>query len=234
VVPDKFNAVDNYRTYAPNYGSISQVYNGVELNASARLHNGFQVQGGAVTGQRVSDYCEVRAKLPEQNGTFSTGSELPGYSPTNPYCHYAPGFDTRLTGVGTYTIPKIDVLLSGSITSSPGIPLRADWSVPSAIVAQTLGRPLAGNVANVTVNLLKPDDMRSDRVNELDVRFAKNLRFGRTRANIALDLFNAINSDVIIFPNQAFVPGGSWLAPTGRVDPVMTARTAKITVQYDF
>jgi hypothetical protein len=43
-----------------------------------------------------------------------------------------------------------------------------------------------------------------------------------------------LNSDTIIFPNQAFVPGGAWLAPTGRVDPVMTARTAKITVQYDF
>ena len=131
-------------------------------------------------------------------------------------------------------MPKIDVLVSAALTSSPGIPLRADWTVSSAVVAQSLGRPLAGNVANVTVNLLKPDDLRSDRVNELDFRVAKILRFGRTRANIALDLYNALNLDTIIFPNQAFVPGGAWLAPTGRVDPVMTARTAKITVQYDF
>jgi len=210
------------------------MYNGIEFNVAARLKNGFQLQGGGVTGQRVSDYCEVRAKLPEQNGVFSTGSELPNYSPTNPYCHYAPGFDTRLTGVGTYTIPKVDVAFSAAVTSSAGIPLRADWSVSTAIVAQSLGRPLSGNVANVTVNLLKPDDMRSDRVNQLDLRVAKILRLGRTRANIALDLFNALNLDTIIFPNQAFVPGGAWLAPTGRVDPVMTARTAKFTIQYDF
>ena len=89
-------------------------------------------------------------------------------------------------------------------------------------------------MANVTVNLLKPEDMRSDRVNEFDLRIAKILKLGRTRANIALDLYNALNVDTIIFPNQAFVPGGAWLAPTGRVDPVMTARTAKLTVQYDF
>jgi hypothetical protein len=234
VVPSKFNAVDNYRTYAPNYGTISQMYNGIEFNVAARLRNGFQVQAGGVTGQRVTDYCEVRAKLPEQTGVFSTGSEVPNFSPTNPYCHYAPGLDTRLTGVGTYTIPKIDVALSGSVTSSAGLPLRADWSVSSATAAQWLGRPLAGNVTNVTVNLLKPGDMRSDRVNEVDVRIAKLLRFGRTRANVAMDLYNALNSDVIIFPNQAFTPGGAWLAPTGRVDPVMTARTAKVTVQYDF
>src|SRR5262249_12620267 len=148
VVPSKFNTVDNYRTYAPNYGSISQMYNGVEINVAARLRNGFQVQAGSVTGQRVTDYCEIRAKLPEQTGVFSTGSELPMYSPTNPYCHYAPGFDTRMTGVGTYTVPKIDVLVSGSLTSSPGIPLRADWTIPSAVVAQWLRRPPAGGGAD--------------------------------------------------------------------------------------
>ena len=86
----------------------------------------------------------------------------------------------------------------------------------------------------MVVNLLKPDDLRSDRVNQLDFRVAKILRLGRTRANIALDLFNALNFDTILVPNQAFIPDGAWLTPTGTQTPVMTARTAKITVQYDF
>jgi hypothetical protein len=30
--------------------------------------------------------------------------------------------------------------------------------------------------------------------------------------------------------NQAFIPGGAWLVPTS----VLTARTAKFTLQYDF
>jgi hypothetical protein len=234
VVPEKQSAVDNLRTYAPEYGNISQVYNGVDVNVAARLRNGVQLQLGTNTGQRVTDYCEVRAKLPEQTGAFSTGSEVAAYSPTNPYCHYAPGIDTRVTLAGTYTVPKIDVVVSGTMLSSPGLVLRADWSVPSAVAAQSLGRPLSNSAPNVTVNLLKPDDMRSDRANQLDLRVGKVLRYGRFRANVALDLYNALNFDTILVPNQAFIPNGAWLTPTGTQTPVMTARTAKITVQADF
>jgi hypothetical protein len=239
VVPDKFSAVDNFRTYARN-GEISQVYNGVDINIAARIRSGTQLQIGTNTGQRVTDYCAVRAALPEQgqgmaNGlVFSTGSEVPAYSPTNPYCHYAPGIDTRVTLAGSYTIPKIDVLVSGAMLSTPGIPLRADWTVSSATVQQWLGRPLSGNTPNVRVNLLKPDDMRSDRATQLDIRVGKILRFGRTRTNVGLDLYNALNADTILVPNQAFIPNGAWLTPTGTQTPVMTARTAKITVQADF
>ena len=75
---------------------------------------------------------------------------------------------------------------------------------------------------------------RSDRATHLDIRVGKILRFGRTRANVALDLYNALNADTILVPNQAFIPNGAWLTPTGTQTPVMTARTAKITVQADF
>ncbi len=72
--------------------------------------------------------------------------------------------------------------------------------------------------------------MRSPRVNILDFRVGKILRFGDTRANIALDLYNALNLDTVVTQNFNFVPNGAWLVPT----EVLTARTAKITVQYDF
>jgi hypothetical protein len=236
---NKFGQTNNYVTYASNYGNISQVYNGVDAVVNARLRN-VQFQGGFSSGERVTDYCAVRALLPELGqglplgATFSTGSEVPNFSPANPYCHYAPGITTRYTGAGTYTIPKIDVLFSGVITSSPGIPLAANWSVPTATIAQTLGRPLAGNAPNVTINLLSPGQIYADRVNELDFRAAKILRFGRTRLNVAIDLLNALNLSTILVPNQAYNPTGPWLAPTGSQTPVMTARTGKITVQFDF
>ena len=234
VNPAKFGQTNNYVTYGSNYGTISQMYNGVDLSVAARLRNGFQVQAGASSGARVTDYCSVRAQLPELTGAFSTGSEVPAFSSVNPYCRYAPGVTTRFTSTGTYTIPKIDTLFSAVLTSSPGLPLAANWTVSSAVVAQSLGRPLAGNAANVTVNLLQPGQMFSDRVNELDLRVGKALRFGRTRLNVALDLLNALNLSTILVPNQAFIPGGAWLTPTGSQTPVMTARTAKFTVQYDF
>jgi hypothetical protein len=231
VKPERFaSAADNLRTYAPDYGTMSQIYNGVDVNVSARLQNGLTLRAGSSTGQRVTDYCEVRARLPEQTGGFSTGSEVPAFGPTNPYCHHAPGVTTRLTGSGAYTIPRLDVLVSGTFQSTPGEPLAANWNVTNAIAQGALGRPLAAAGGSVVVNLLQPGERTADRVNQLDFRVGKILRLRSHRANVSLDLYNALNVDTVLGYNQTFVPGGNWLVPTS----VMTARTAKITVQYDF
>ncbi len=228
--PDVARLQDDYRTYAPDFGTTSQVYNGVDINVSARLRGGVQLQAGTSTGQRVTDYCEVRARLPEQTGGFSTGSEVPGYSPTNPYCHHAPGVTTRMTAAGTYIVPKVDVLVSGTFQSQPGIPLSANYNVPNSVATAALGRPLSNNAQFVTVNLLEPGTQRAARDNRIDVRMGKILRFGGRQANISLDVYNLLNLDTVLTYNQTFVPGGNWLVPTS----VLTARTAKVTVQFDF
>jgi hypothetical protein len=237
VNPNKFGQTNNLRTYAPNYGTISSVYNGLELSVTARMRNSLNLQAGSSTGQTVTDYCDVRAKLPEQGyglptgQTFATASDVPAYAATNPYCHFAPGITTRFTALASYTIPRLDVQVAGTVQSNPGIPLQANWVVSNAIASQSLGRNLgAGANSNITVNLLAPDQMRSDRVNQLDIRVGKILRLGTERAQISLDLYNALNVDTVLTYNQAFIPGGAWLVPT----MVLTARTAKLTVQYDF
>jgi hypothetical protein len=193
------------------------MYNGVDVNVAARLLGGLQVQGGTSTGQQVTDSCAVRDKLPEQ-------------ASTNPYCHNAPGITTRATAAGSYVVPRIDVQIAATFTSSPGVPLSANWNVPSAVAALSLGRPLSGNATSVNVNLLAPGDRRSSRVNILDFRFGKLLRYGDKRANIAIDLYNILNLDTVLNQNSTFVPGGQWLVPT----EVLTPRTAKLTLQYDF
>jgi hypothetical protein len=187
------------------------------INLSARPRNGLTVQGGLNTGKTVIDTCEIRAQLPET-------------AVTNPYCHNDPGLVTRTSGLVAYTLPKIDVLVSGTFRSDPGLVLAANYAVPSALVAQSLGRPVAGNVANVTVNLLAPGDVWGDRVNELDLRVAKILRFGRTRTNVGLDLYNVLNSSAVLNSNQTFIPNGSWLRPT----LVLTSRFAKVSATIDF
>jgi Carboxypeptidase regulatory-like domain len=230
VNPAKFGQTNNYVTYAPAYGNISQMYNGVDVSIAARIREGLQLQAGSSTGEQVTDYCPVRAQLPEQSGSFYSSSAVPAYSPTNPYCHYAPGITTRLTSAGTYTIPKLDVVVSEVFQSSPGIPLQANWNVPSATAALTLGRPLAGNAPNVVVNLLAPGQLWSPRVNELDTRVGKILRFGSKRVTVSLDVYNVLNLSTPLTYNQTYIPGGQWLAPTS----VLTARTAKFTLQYEF
>jgi hypothetical protein len=153
----------------------------------------------------------------------------------NPYCHVEPGNTTRFTGAGSYIVPKVDVQLAATFQSSPAEPLQANWTVSSAIVQQWLGRPLSGSAPNVSVNLLAPDQMRGPRVNQLDLRVGKVLRFGQQRATVSLDMFNFLNADTVLTYNQAYTAptataGSNWLVPNS----VLTARTAKITVQYDF
>ena len=191
-----------------------------------------QLQAGSSTGQQVTDYCEIRTQLPEQvsSGAANVGAGI-AFNPVNPYCHVAPGVTTRATALGTYTVPKLDVQISGTLQNSPGLPVAANYTYTNAQVRQWLGRDLAqGANGQITVNLLEPGAIYSDRVNEVDVRVGKNLRFGKTRGQVALDVYNLLNANTAITLNQTLQVGGLWLAPTA----IMTARIAKITVQWDF
>ena len=141
-----------------------------------------------------------------------------------------PPFRTQLKGLASYAIPKIDVQVSGALQSLPGGSLSANYNFPNAVVAQTLGRSLSGNAQFANVNLVQPGDVYGDRVNQIDIRAGKILKFGRTRTQFSLDLYNTLNSSAIQTYNQNFIVGGAWLTPT----LILPARFAKITVQIDF
>ena len=140
VNPDKFGVTDDYRTYSPAYGNVSQVYNGVDFSVNARLRNGLQVQAGTSTGQTVVDACEVRDKLPEQ---VSTGAASAGGipQPGEPVLsHRARHHDAIHFRRIVYIVPKLDVQVAFTLTSSPGVPLQANWNIPNAVARQWLGR----------------------------------------------------------------------------------------------
>ncbi len=217
VVPERFGQTSNNITLADSFGEQYQRYNGMLVNVSARLGSGLQFQGGINTGKTVMDNCAVRAVLPE-------------LSPTGPYCHNDPGWITRGSGLASYTLPKIDVLVSGTFRSDPGLPLSANYAVPAAAVAQSLGRLPSGGAPNVVVNLIAPGERFGDRVNEIDLRIAKVLRFGRTRTNIGVDVYNVMNASAALSYNQTFIPGGTWLTP----QMILTPRFAKVSAQIDF
>jgi hypothetical protein len=226
VTADGFaRAASNNITFSDNFGGQSQVYNGVLINLSARAANGLTFQGGINTGRTVQDFCGLRANLPELS--IGGGGTV---GPTNPYCENDPGFITKVTGLASYTLPKIDVLVAATLRSDQGAPLRATYNAPAAAVSAALGRPV--NVAGTTVpiDLVAPGEVWGDRVNELNFRFAKVVRFGRTRTHVGLDVFNVLNSDAILTYNQTFTPGGAWLAPQS----VLTPRFMKLSAQIDF
>ena len=232
VVQGKFGQTSNNITLAENFGEQYQRYNGMLVNVSARLGAGVQFQGGVNTGKTVQDNCDVRAQLPELT---TTGGVNPTVNVGNPNCHSDPGFVTKATALGSYTVPKIDVLVSGTLRSDQGAPLAANWNAPVAIVSAALGRPAAVAGTTVPISLVRPGQVWGDRVNALDLRFAKILRFGRVRYNVGVDIINATNADTILTYNQSFNPAitagsGAWLAPTS----VLTPRFVKLGAQIDF
>ena len=58
-----------------------------------------------------------------------------------------------------------------------------------------LGRPIAGGAPTVTLNLANLGQVYPDRLNTVDMRFTKILRFGRTRTNVGVDLYNLFNAN---------------------------------------
>ena len=64
-------------------------------------------------------------------------------------------------------------------------------------------------------------------VARLDLRVGKVLRYGRTRANISLDLYNLFNKGTITGASFSYA---TWLAPSS----VNAPRLAKVSVTFDF
>ena len=93
----------------------------------------------------------------------------------------------------------------------------------------TLGRALVGTpTGTITVNVVEPNTVFGDRIDQLDLRIGKILRFGRTRTNLNLDIVNALNSNDNLGYSPTF--GATWPAPT----VVLTARLFRLSAQFDF
>ena len=236
VVPAKAGQVDNLVTDSGTYGGWYQYFHGIDVTLSVRNGQNFRFMASASTGQTVTTNCDVRAHLPElattTTGTtaFGPGLATSAVTPVSPYCDVASGFLPRLKGLSSYVIPKIDLHLAAAFQSKPGPMLAANYAAPNSVVAQSLGRNLSGNAANVTVNLVPPGTMYGDRVNELDVRVAKVLRRGGSQTTIAIEMYNAVNSSAVLSYNNAFIPGGTWLQPL----TVLTPRFIKVGAEFTF
>ena len=229
VNPAKFGQVNNLIIDSSKYGEEYQYFNGLDLTLNIRLRSGLTLTGGTSTGQTVADACAVRAALPELNQGIGAGLVGSTVNTTSPYCHVAYGVLTQGRGLGSYVIPKVEVQVSGVFQSKPGALLAANYAAPNSAIAPSLGRALAGGAPNATINLLAPGQMYGDRVNQLDFRVAKILKFGRTRTMAGIDLYNALNSSAVLTYNNSFVPGGTWLAPITFVTGRLVKFSAEIT-----
>jgi hypothetical protein len=236
VVPGKAGQVDNLVTGSAAYGHWSQYFNGLDVTLQARLGERFAFMGGTSAGQTVADNCDVRARLPELattatgTSTFGGGLTASSVTPSSPYCHVAFGVLTQVRGFASYLVPRIDVQLAATFQSKPGVLLAANYAVPNAVAAASLGRDLSANAPNVTVNLVAPGTLYGDRVSQVDFRLVKVLRDGRARTELGVEIYNVLNSGAVLAYDHTFVPGGPWLQPQS----VLSPRLLKITGALDW
>jgi len=260
VSPTKVGQTNYQIQAAKNYGldGAYQRWTGVDVTLAVRATRGLTFQGGTSTGQTIQDICSVSNTTPDAllaAQALAVGVSVPGFTPLNAgqsgqapgqYCKLESGLLTQFRGLGSYQVPKVDVEVSATFQSKPGQQLSANYNMPAvrtattpagqAVVADFLGRAPSGGVANVTMNLVTPGTLYGDRVNQVDLRFSKIFRYGRTRTRVSLDMYNALNAHPGLTYNNTFnfnapaTPQGAWLAPT----TVLAARVMKIGASIDF
>ena len=88
------------------------------------------------------------------------------------------------------------------------------------------------------IYLTKPGGQREgpytlQRINLVDMRFAKIVRFGGRRMDVGIDLYNLFNSNVTTSYQQTYeqqTNGAAWLTPTAIAAP----RLARLHVTLNF
>ena len=211
-------------TRSNSYGKQTEHWDGVDISINARPRAGLLLTGGTNTQRRSTNNCDV---VDEVGAAPGRGGRLTAFTPSPLYCDVAGTFLTQVKFVTSYTLPRWDLQMSAALQSNPGPEILANYTAPTAEVRPSLGRDLSGGARNVTVNLVAPRTMYGERLNQLDLRFGKIIRFDRIRATASVDLYNALNGSPVITVSNAFA---NWLQPQS----ILPARFAKVVLQLDF
>src|SRR5262249_29094073 len=125
-------------------------WHGVDFTLNARFRGGLQTQFGTSTGREVTNTCSV----------------VKFDSPDLPGCNQVAPFQTTVRGLASYTVPKLDVLVSATVRSQPASQLSAGWNVPNTVIQGLLGHLPAGSLAtgNTTIQLVRTGTQNADEV----------------------------------------------------------------------
>ena len=223
-------------TSETDYGDARTAYwQGVDFTATARLANGLTVQGGTSTGRAVRNNCAVTQALPELLG-HGAGRFVRRHRKVvdlvqGPRLVHVP--EDRRAGQRQHAVARSR---PGGGVATNGLSLAANYVVPNTVIAQSLGRLPANALATgtTTVNLLNPGVLYTlERINLVDMRFAKILRFAGRRLDVGVDLYNLFNSNVTTSYQQTYeqrTNGAAWLTPTAIAAP----RLARFHVTLNF
>jgi len=230
----------NFITREDNYGDLKEYWHGIDWTVNARLRNGLFLQLGAGTGRKIIDRCDTINKVDQP--TIPTNIITAPGMQQGTTCYSKEPWQTNLRGLASYTLPKIDVRLSGTFRSQTPDSRLATWVVPNTLIQSALGHLPFGALASGTTSLalLDLDEHRlyaDNRRSQVDMRVAKLFHFGRTRLDAGFDVGNLFNTNYATTYDNTYqytvnntAQGGTWNNPTA----VVTARFLRWNVTVDF
>ena len=231
---------------ASDFGDMSQVFNGVDVNINGTLDNGITIGGGLSTGSIRFDEC-LTVDNPTQANQAVMGQR---------YCQvtqpWAAG--TQLKFNGAVPLPW-DTQFSFVFQNIAGQPWESRYEaganpVEKASIEGQIGHPLVavseqiqlfpsgqgiGTLTDLgagilgTTSFFVGSELYEPRLTQLDIRFTKILNIGRARVRAWIDLFNIFNANSVSSVANRYNPG---IYPV--VTGVMGGRLLKFGGQFDF
>lgn len=180
-------------------------YNGFDIAVMSRFAKGGTLVAGMSAGLLATNTCQV----PDPNSLRfcdQTSMDIP--------------YDKNYKVSGAYPLPW-GVVASVSIQSIPGLPRNITYVVTRTQVPNL-------TVSSVTVPLNAPGTSYLPRLNQVDLKFSKSVRFGRTQFRPELGLFNVANSATYLSQNNSFG------AALDRVQSILDGRVIRFGVQVGF
>jgi hypothetical protein len=201
-------------------GKDSVIYNGVDVVLTARFLRGGLLSGGGSFGNTVTDNCLNIVDSPNPNASLA----VPAPGLPAKFCRT----DNQVADVKVavaYPLPW-DVQASAAYQNLLAPAYNATQVYTAA--QTTLGRSFSGGVSTATVTLLEPNKQREDRAQQLDLRFSKLVKMGRTRLRGRFDIYNVMNAADVLSQTQTLAT--NFRKPAS----ILAGRTFKFGANVEF
>ena len=210
---------------ATNYGHPSQVYNGFDVNVSARMRRGIMGVAGMSDGQTDTNNCFI----------VNSPQDLH-------YCDVVTPWKGQLQFKGNviYPLPWKKIRVSAIYQNISGVPIAASWAVPNATLEPSLGRNLtacnnqteapSACHSTATVSVVQPNTYYENRLQQVDMEFSKVFGLRKDKYHITgnIGMYNLFNANTILNRNNTY--GSAYGTPTD----VLAARLFKFGVDVAF
>ena len=222
--------VDDYRTWAKNYGDLKETYDGGDFNVNWRASGRATLGGGLTWGDAHINDCFVvddPTQLRFCDRRVDPGGGL-----------LRGGLQVKM--LGSYALPG-GWTASGSFQSARGPEIQAVWTSTTfnnTIKFPNSTRTSLGATPSIAVQLIEPGTLYDDRLYQTDLRATKTFGRGNTRVRVMIDLYNAFNSNAVLNRGVPFTSLDTYSPPPsttwGRPVSILEGRLFKIGAQFDF